>query len=242
MARAWSGYIDSLFDGAIRNSTIETFGSMHDSYLAPYIDPLAFTVTLVYCGLLSVGVKCSAHINSVFTLINMAVVLFVITFGFYWADIKNWQGTGGFAPYGVTGVVAGAATCFYAFVGFDSIATASEEARDPARSVPIATLVSMAVVTAAYVLVGAALTLMVPYREIHIASALPDAFAANNVMWAKYVVSIGALCGMTTTLFGSLFTMPRCVYAMACDGLLFSRLANISEKTKVHSKYNIRAR
>ena len=166
----------------------------------------------------------------------MAVALFVIVFGLYWADIKNWQEPGGFAPYGVTGVVAGAATCFYAFVGFDSIATSSEEARDPAKSVPTATFVSMAVVSLAYVLVGATLTLMVPYNEIHPASSLADAFAANDVVWAKYIVSIGALCGMTTTLFGALFSLPRCVYAMACDGLLFSWLANISERTKVSEK------
>lgn len=93
--------------------------------------------------------------------------------------------------------------------------------------------VSMLVVTLGYVMVAATLTLMVPYYTLNPAAAIPDAFAAHNATWAKWVVSVGALSGMTTTLFGSLFTLPRCIYAMAADGLLFSWLARISDKTKV---------
>ncbi len=209
---------------------------MHETFLAPYPDPLAFAVTLVYCGLLTIGVKGSAYINSIFTLVNLCVIVFVIFVGFYWADLDNWQSTpGGFLPFGFSGVLAGAATSFYAFVGFDSIATSSEEAINPSKSIPIATIVSMSIVTVGYILVGAVLTLMVPFYELNPAAAIPDAFAANGVVWAKYVVSIGALCGMTTTLFGSLFSLPRCVYAMATDGLLFTWLGRVSEKTQVRN-------
>lgn len=233
VARAWSGYVDSFFDHALTNFTVETIGTMHAGYLAPFPDFLAFFVTLIYCSFLTLGVKGSAYFNSIFTLINLCVMGFVIVVGLYFADVTNWTTGGGFLPFGMSGVVAGAATCFYAFVGFDSIATAGEEARDPAQSIPRATLVSMTVVTAGYILVGATLTLMVPYDTLNPASAIPDAFAAHGASWAKYVVSIGALCGMTTTLFGSLFSLPRCVYAMAVDGLLFSWLARVSDKTKV---------
>lgn len=235
MARAWSGYVDSLFDGAISNGTISTIGGMHTGMLAPYPDFLAFSVTLAYCGFLSLGVKGSAYFNSVFTIINLCVITFVIAVGMSFADISNWQKEGGFMPFGVSGVIAGAATCFYAFVGFDSIATAGEEAQDPAQSIPRATLVSMSVVTVGYTLVGATLTLMVPYDTLNPAAAIPDAFADHGANWAKYVVSVGAPCGMTTTLIGSLFSLPRCVYAMAVDGLLFSWLARVSDKTKVGS-------
>lgn len=212
---------------------------MHETFLAPFPDPLAFTVTLVYCGLLTVGVKSSAYINSIFTLINMCVIVFVIVVGLYWADLSNWQTVpGGFFPFGFSGILAGAATSFYAFVGFDSIATSSEEAVNPSKSIPIATMVSMALVTVGYILVGAVLTLMVPYFELNPSAAIPDAFAANGVVWAKYVVSIGALCGMTTTLLGSLFSLPRCVYAMASDGLLFNWLGKVSETTQVGYYFN----
>lgn len=233
VARAWSGYVDSLFDGALSNATITSIGKMHAGLLAPYPDFLAFSVTLVYCGFLTMGVKGSAYFNSIFTLINLCVMTFVIAVGMSYADIGNWNTEGGFVPFGIPGVISGAATCFYAFVGFDSIATAGEEAKDPAHSIPRATLVSMSVVTVGYIMVAATLTLMVPYYTLNPAAALPDAFAAHGAHWAKYVVSVGALCGMTTTLFGSLFSLPRCVYAMAADGLLFSWLARVSDKTKV---------
>lgn len=234
MSRAWSGYIDSLFGGAISNSTLANIGGFHETFLAPYPDPVAFCVTIVYCGLLSIGVKGSAYFNSIFTLINMFVITFVIILGFCYADIANWKTEGGFAPFGFSGIITGAATCFYAFVGFDSIATSSEEALNPKRSIPIATITSMAIVTAGYVLLGAALTLMVPYYILTPNAAIPDAFAFNGIYWAKYIVSVGALCGMTTSLFGSLFSLPRCVYAMASDGLLFSWLAKVSDKTQVN--------
>lgn len=240
MARAWSGYVDSFFDKALSNFTVSTIGTMHAGYLAPYPDFLAFFVTLIYCSFLTLGVKGSAYFNSIFTLINLCVMSFVIVVGLYFADITNWTAGDGFLPYGMSGVVAGAATCFYAFVGFDSIATAGEEARDPAKSIPRATLVSMSVVTVGYIMVGATLTLMVPYDTLNPAAAIPDAFEAHGASWAKYVVSVGALCGMTTTLFGSLFSLPRCVYAMAVDGLVFSWLARVSDKTKVRTRSDVK--
>lgn len=129
-------------------------------------------------------------------------------------------------------MLTGAATCFYAFVGFDSIATSGEEAKNPARSIPIATLVSMGVVTVAYIGVSSALTLMIPYTDINPDAAIPDAFAANGAWWAKYIVAIGALCGMTTTLFGGLFALPRCVYAMSNDGLFFQVFGRVNERTQ----------
>lgn len=157
----------------------------------------------------------------------------MIVFGFYWADYRNWTDYGGFTPFGFSGVLAGAATCFYAYVGFDSIATAGEEARDPSFSIPVATFISMTLVTVGYICVSAALTLMVPYTIINPVAALPDAFATHGVTWARIVISVGALAGMTTTLFGSLFALPRGIYAMAQDGLLFKAFARVHEKTQV---------
>lgn len=161
------------------------------------------------------------------------MIVFVSSFGFYWADYRNWTDYGGFAPFGFSGILSGAATCFYAYVGFDSIATSGEEARDPSFSIPVATFVSMTVVSLGYICVSAALTLMVPYIYINPTAALPDAFAMHGVTWARIVISIGALAGMTTTLFGSLFSLPRGVYAMAQDGLLFKIFARVNEKTQV---------
>uniref|UniRef100_A0A1B6D6M1 Cationic amino acid transporter C-terminal domain-containing protein n=1 Tax=Clastoptera arizonana TaxID=38151 RepID=A0A1B6D6M1_9HEMI len=232
VARAWSGYVDSIVGGAISNFTIATVGELHEQLLGRYPDFLAFAVCISYACVLGFGVKSSAVVNSLLTLVNLAVMGFVVVIGFYYADINNWT-KGGFLPFGLSGVVAGAATCFYAFVGFDSIATSGEEAKDPGFSIPVATIVSMTLVCLGYVLVSGALTLMVPFNEINPTASLPEAFASLNLEWAKYLVSIGALCGMTTTLLGSLFSLPRCMYSMAADGLIFSFLGKVNKTTQV---------
>ncbi|XP_070163839.1 cationic amino acid transporter 4 isoform X2 [Polyergus mexicanus] len=236
VARAWSGYVDSLIGGVIGNYTRDVVmgGYSMGEPLGTVPDFLASGLCLVYAMLLGLGVKFSTTVNSLLTIINLMVMGLVVILGIYYADITNWSSqNGGLLPYGFGGVITGAATCFYAYVGFDSIATSGEEARDPGRSIPLATLLSMAIVTIGYMMVSGALTLVVPYWAINPIAALPEAFSSRGIPWAKYVISMGALCGMTTTLFGSLFSLPRTMYSMANDGLLFGFLGRISERTQV---------
>lgn len=234
VARAWSAYIDNLSGNFISNLTLTVFGEWHQQYLTKQPDFLALLICLVYAFALGLGVKATATINTVLTIINISVMSFVIFCGFSYADFSNWNIEGfGFFPFGFAGVLTGAATCFYAFVGFDSIATSSEEAKSPKTSIPLATILSLGTVTVIYVLVSAALTLMVPFSKINKDAALPDAFDYIDLQWAKYIVSIGALCGMTTTILGTLFALPRCLYAMASDGLIFSCFAKINNITQV---------
>lgn len=143
VARAWSGYVDSLFGGTISNATMSITGEMHEQLLGRYPDLLAFLVCLAYALLLGIGVKGSAMVNSILTIVNLAVMALVVGVGFYYADTTNWTKGNGFLPYNIGGVIAGAATCFYAFVGFDSIATSGEEAKNPSFSIPMATGLSM---------------------------------------------------------------------------------------------------
>lgn len=127
VARAWSGYVDSLLNGWIANTTLAITGELNEPHFAQYPDILACFVCLFYALTLGVGVKATAVINGLLTFCNIAVMILVICVGFYYADTKNWsQSEGGFLPYGLGGVIAGAGTCFYAFVGFDSIATSGK--------------------------------------------------------------------------------------------------------------------
>ncbi|KAJ3588176.1 hypothetical protein NHX12_011770 [Muraenolepis orangiensis] len=218
VARAWSGTFDDLIGGHIERFC-KTYFSMNSPGLAQYPDFFAVCLILLLSA------------------VNVLVLLFVIISGFVKGDSQNWQiseeylinvtivtsdyGVGGFLPYGFSGTLAGAATCFYAFVGFDCIAT---------TAIPIGIVVSLTVCFLAYFGVSAALTLMMPYYLLDEKSPLPMAF--EYVGWgpAKYVVAVGSLCALSTSLLGAMFPLPRILFAMARDGILFKFMSNVSKR------------
>jgi len=187
-------------------------------------------VVILFALLQAIGVRGSININSLFSLVNVAVMLFVGTYGMSFADASNWDD---FTPYGINGVLQGATSCFFAYVGLDSMAVAAEEAKDPGYSVPRATFYAMGIVTIGYLLVSTSLTLMVPYDHINVNAALPGAFIYNGAEWAQYLVSIAAIAGMSSVLYGHMYTVPRYVYSMASDGLVFRVFASVNKRTQV---------
>uniref|UniRef100_A0A9L0T6A4 Cationic amino acid transporter C-terminal domain-containing protein n=1 Tax=Equus caballus TaxID=9796 RepID=A0A9L0T6A4_HORSE len=167
-------------------------------------------------------------------LINLVVILFIIILGFVLARPHNWSADeGGFAPFGFSGVMAGAATCCCAFMGFEDIAASSEEAQNPKRAVPMAITISLGLVAGAYILASTVLTLMVPWHSLDPGSALTDAFFQRGYSWAGFIVTVGAISAMNTILLSDIFSLPRLVHAMATDGLFFQVFAHVHPQTQV---------
>lgn len=232
-ARALSGCFDFVIGYAIRNFTVTNIGEFHSHWLSSYPDVTSFGVTIIVTLVLAVGVKQSSSFTTFFNILNILVVLFIIICGLFFVDIKNWTGGRGFFPFGGSGVLSGAATCFYAFVGFDIIATTGEEAKNAPKSIPIAIVVSLLVVFVCYFGVSSVLTLMVPFDQLDKISPIPNAFAQVGLPAAQYIIGIGAVCGLAASLLGSLFPLPRIIYSMSVDGLLFGFLSKVNPRTEI---------
>ncbi len=191
----------------------------------------AITVILVK------GIRESATFNSIMVAIKVAIVLLVIVVGVQYVDTKNWHpfapyGFGGLSFFGKTvwgqsdaggkpiGMLAGAATIFFAYIGFDSVSTHAEEAKKPQRDVPIGIIASLILCTILYIAVSAVLTGMVGYDKINIDAPVSDAFGQRGIKWAQGVISLGALTGITSVILVMMLSQPRITLAMARDGLL----------------------
>ena len=231
LARACSEYINSFAGGYIYKFFMNDIVTLHNPALGSFLDFVAFALALIFAIIVSLGAQKSSLVNKIMTFVNLSVITFIIFAGFYFVEANNWQAN--FAPYGLSGVLTAAGSCFFAFVGFDVIGTASEEAINPKRSVPLSIMLCIAISLLAYFGVATVLTLMLPYDKLNQFAPLAEAFAQRGFSGAKYVVATGGLCATMSSLLTNSFAGPRVVYSMATDGLLFNWFANVQEKTKV---------
>ena len=200
----------------------------HDLLAAPIlfgheigINVPAFIIAMVITTILAIGIKESARFNATIVVIKVSVVLFVIALGFAYVSKGNWgMSWSSFAPYGLSGIGAGAAYIFFAYIGFDAVSTTAQEAKNPQRDLPIGIITSLLVCTVLYILVSAVLTGMVPWRDINIEAPIARAFMDRGLTTASHIITLGALAGLTSVMLVMLLGQTRVLYAMANDGLL----------------------
>ncbi|WP_437779242.1 amino acid permease [Sorangium sp. So ce1097] len=201
------------------------------------LDLPAVLVTTAVTLILLKGIRESAAFNAAMVVLKLAVVLFVIVVGAFYVNPDNWRpfapfGYGGLSFFGHTiygeigkggeplGMLAGAATIFFAYIGFDAVSNHAEEAKRPQRDLPVGIVASLVICTTLYVAVAAVLTGMVPYTELSIDAPVSDAFARVGLPWAQFIISLGAIAGITSVLLVLMLSQPRVLLAIARDGLL----------------------
>jgi basic amino acid/polyamine antiporter, APA family len=228
VSSGWSGYFQGLLSGfGIHIPKI--MSSAFDPANGTYFDLPAMMIALVITFLISKGAKESIRLNSIMVIIKIAVVLLFIVVGAFYVKPANWSP---FMPFGFSGVTTGAATAFLAYIGFDAVATAAEEVKDPQRDLPIGILSSLIICSVLYIAVTAVLTGIVPYHLLNVKN--PVAFGLQYIHqdWAAGFISLGAIIGITTVLMVLIYGQTRLIYAISRDGLLPKALSVVHPKTQ----------
>src|SRR5579863_252120 len=245
VAHGWSHYFQnflSIFHVALpkvfTNAPFDyDMNAGHVFLTGTWFDLPAIAIAAIVTVVLVKGISESASVNTAIVILKLAIVFFVIGVGAFYVHPANWHP---FAPFGLTGLsffghtlmgrtgpggqpmgmLAGAAIVFFAYIGFDSISTHAEEARNPSRDVPIGIMTSLVLCTILYIAVAGVLTGMVNYSKINIDAPVSDAFRQVGLPWAELLISIGAVAGITSVLLVMMLSQPRIFLAMARDGLL----------------------
>jgi basic amino acid/polyamine antiporter, APA family len=223
-------FLDKV-DGIMAAHSPELLQRAHDLLNAPKMFGVeigfnlpAFLVALVITAILAVGIKESARFNSTIVVIKVAVVLFVIGLGSRYINFANWGSDWhSFAPMGFSGIGAGAAYIFFAYIGFDAVSTTAQEAKNPQRDLPIGIIVSLLVCTVLYIAVAGVLTGMVHWQDVNIEAPVARAFLDRGLSTASHIITLGALAGLTSVMLVMLLGQTRVLYSMAKDGLLPSK-------------------
>ena len=239
VAIGWSGYVVSfLHDLGIPIS--DQFASSPLAYDAAtgvwnhtgaILNVPAMLIIAAVSTLLVIGIHESTRVNNVIVVIKVAIVVAFIVAGFAFIDTHNWVTTsnpeGAFIPpnqgpgiFGWSGVLRGAAVVFFAYIGFDAVSTASQEAKNPQRDMPIGILGSLGLCTLLYVLVSVVITGILPFDKLNVPDPIAVGVDAIGLTWLSPVIKLGAILGLTSVILVLLLGQPRIFYSMSHDGLL----------------------
>ncbi|HEX8695075.1 MAG TPA: amino acid permease [Longimicrobium sp.] len=233
VAVGWSGYFTAFMNElgikipAALSSAPFAYENGDFVRTGAFLNIPAIFLILLMTALLVIGIQESARFNNIIVYVKTAIVLLVIAFGFQYVDSANWSpfippNTGEFGQFGWSGIVRGAAVVFFAYIGFDAVSTAAQEAKNPQRDMPIGMLGSLAICTVLYILMALVMTGMVKYTELNVPHPVFVAIDAAGpaLKWLTYFINIGAIAGLASVVLVMLMGQPRIFYSMARDGLL----------------------
>jgi basic amino acid/polyamine antiporter, APA family len=235
VAVGWSGYFGAFLQRlgivlpkAFMEAPLSFDEATHALVRVPggMINLPAVALIIAMTILLVVGIKESARFNNVIVYVKIAIVLLVIGFGFKFVNAANWHpfvppNTGNFGDFGWSGVIRAAGVVFFAYIGFDAVSTAAQEAKNPQKDMPVGILLSLAICTVLYILMALVLTGVANYTTLNVPH--PVAFALEKIpqlSWLTYLVEIGAIMGLASVVLVMLMGQPRIFFSMARDGLL----------------------
>ncbi|MCC6317840.1 MAG: amino acid permease [Gemmatimonadaceae bacterium] len=246
VAVGWSGYFTSFMrdyvgvnmPAALTNAPFAVQGTHTLVPTGNLINLPAMLLIGLLTTLLVIGIQESARLNNIIVFVKVAIVFLVIGFGFMYVTPSNWQpfipeNTGQFGHFGLSGVVRGAAVIFFAYIGFDAVSTAAQEAKNPQRDLPIGILGSLAICTVLYILMALVMTGLASYTELNVPDPVYVAIAKAGpaLSWLRMLVALGAIAGLASVVLVMLLGQPRIFYAMSKDGLLPPLFS------KIHPRY-----
>ncbi|KAG4912752.1 hypothetical protein AAZX31_19G104500 [Glycine max] len=240
VARGVTPNLAALFGGA---DNLPIFlARQHIRGIDIVVDPCAAILVLLVTGLLCVGIKESTVVQGIVTAVNVCALLFVIAAGGYLGFKSGWVGYElpiGFFPFGINGMLAGSATVFFAYIGFDAVASTAEEVKNPQRDLPLGIGGALFICCGIYMMVSIVVVGLVPYYAIDPDTPISSAFANQGMEWAAYIINAGAFTALCSALLGGILPQPRILMSMARDGLLPPFFCDINKQTQVPVKGTI---
>ena len=225
VAIGWAGYVNNALTAMGMPLPMTLLKSPVEGGI---VNLPALLIVLTLAVLLSIGVRQSARFNAVMVLVKLLAITTFVAVAAFHVQPANWQP---FMPFGWEGVMGGAALIFFAYIGFDAVSTAAEEAVNPQRDLPIGILFSLAVCTVIYVVVAGLLTGIVPYYTLNVASPVADSLLRIGYPWAAAFIAAGAIAGLTTVMLVLYYGLTRVFLAMSRDGMLPPLFSAINKST-----------
>jgi APA family basic amino acid/polyamine antiporter len=230
VAIGWSSYCRDVLHAAGWNLPTKLLTTPFDGGI---INLPAVLIVLFLTGLLILGVKAGARFNAVIVLIKLIAIALFIWVACLNVNLRNWQH---FMPFGWVGVVNGASLIFFAYIGFDAVSTAAEEAKNPQRDLPRSIILSLLICTLVYVAVSGLLTLMTPYTTLNTASPVADIVLRFGYRMTASFIAVGALAGLTTVMLVMFYGLSRIMLAMSRDVLLPKIMSHLNKHTKTPAR------